>query len=219
MRAARPARRSGIDAPPYCERTVAIPSLARNGDPPGRGLLRFARNDVGRSMTLYAWPAPLKAPRMIPPALLDDAAALLDACRARGVRLATAESCTGGLIAAALTAIAGASDVVDRGFVTYSNEAKTELVGVPHRSDRPPRRGQRRSRARHGRGRLGPLARHHRGVGDRRRRPGWRQCGESRWAWCASASRSAAARSPASTGSFPATAPPSGLPRWRTPSP
>ncbi len=45
--------------------------------------------------------------------------------------LATAESCTGGLIAAALTAVAGSSDVVDRGFVTYSNEAKTELVGVP----------------------------------------------------------------------------------------
>lgn len=63
--------------------------------------------------------------------VLDDAAALLDACRARGVLLATAESCTGGLIAAALTAIAGSSDVVDRGFVTYSNEAKAELVGVP----------------------------------------------------------------------------------------
>lgn len=63
--------------------------------------------------------------------VLDDAAALLDACRARGVLLAMAESCTGGLIAAALTAIAGSSDVVDRGFVTYSNEAKTELVGVP----------------------------------------------------------------------------------------
>lgn len=63
--------------------------------------------------------------------VLDDAATLLDACRAGGVLLATAESCTGGLIAAALTAIAGSSDVVDRGFVTYSNEAKTELVGVP----------------------------------------------------------------------------------------
>lgn len=63
--------------------------------------------------------------------LLASAAALLDACRARGVRLATAESCTGGLIAAALTAIAGSSDVMDRGFVTYSNEAKSELVGVP----------------------------------------------------------------------------------------
>ena len=45
--------------------------------------------------------------------------------------LATAESCTGGLIAAALTAIAGSSDVVDRGFVTYSNDAKHEMIGVP----------------------------------------------------------------------------------------
>ena len=45
--------------------------------------------------------------------------------------LATAESCTGGLIAAALTAIAGSSDVVDRGFVTYSNEAKHQMIGVP----------------------------------------------------------------------------------------
>ena len=56
---------------------------------------------------------------------------VLDACRARGWRLATAESCTGGLLAAALTAIAGSSDVVERGFVTYSNEAKSELLGVP----------------------------------------------------------------------------------------
>jgi len=45
--------------------------------------------------------------------------------------LATAESCTGGLIAAALTAIAGSSDVVDRGFVTYSNDAKNQMIGVP----------------------------------------------------------------------------------------
>ena len=66
---------------------------------------------------------------MITPALLDDAAALLDACRAKQVKLATAESCTGGLIAAVLTAIAGSSDVVERGFVTYSNQAKTELLG------------------------------------------------------------------------------------------
>ena len=56
---------------------------------------------------------------------------MLDACRAHRVLLATAESCTGGLIAAALTAIPGSSDVVERGFVTYSNAAKTELVGVP----------------------------------------------------------------------------------------
>jgi nicotinamide-nucleotide amidase len=68
---------------------------------------------------------------VITQALLDDAASLLDACRAKGIRLATAESCTGGLITAVLTAIAGASDVVERGFVTYSNAAKNELLGVP----------------------------------------------------------------------------------------
>ncbi len=68
---------------------------------------------------------------MIPDDLLEEAEALLAACRAMNIRLATAESCTGGLIAATLTAIPGASDVVDRGFVTYSNEAKHELIGVP----------------------------------------------------------------------------------------
>jgi nicotinamide-nucleotide amidase len=56
---------------------------------------------------------------------------VLDACRARGWKLATAESCTGGLVVAALTDIAGSSDVVDRGFVTYSNAAKEMMVGVP----------------------------------------------------------------------------------------
>jgi nicotinamide-nucleotide amidase len=59
------------------------------------------------------------------------ARSVLDAYRARGWRLATAESCTGGLVAAALTSIAGSSDVVERGFVTYSNEAKSQLLGVP----------------------------------------------------------------------------------------
>lgn len=59
------------------------------------------------------------------------AAALLETCRAKRLRLATVESCTGGMIAAALTDIAGSSDVVERGFITYSNEAKTALVGVP----------------------------------------------------------------------------------------
>jgi nicotinamide-nucleotide amidase len=67
---------------------------------------------------------------MFPAALLHDAAALLDRLRGQHLRLATAESCTGGLIAALFTEIAGASDVVERGFVTYSNEAKSELVGV-----------------------------------------------------------------------------------------
>ncbi|TMJ02604.1 MAG: CinA family protein [Alphaproteobacteria bacterium] len=56
---------------------------------------------------------------------------VLVACRARGWKLATAESCTGGLVAGALTEIAGSSDVVDRGFVTYSNAAKVEMLGVP----------------------------------------------------------------------------------------
>ena len=59
------------------------------------------------------------------------ATAVLDACRARGLKLATAESCTGGLVAGALTEIAGSSDVVDRGFVTYSNKAKQQMLGVP----------------------------------------------------------------------------------------
>lgn len=62
--------------------------------------------------------------------ILDLAERVLDACRGRGWRLATAESCTGGLVAAALTAIADSSDVVERGFVTYSNRAKSELLGV-----------------------------------------------------------------------------------------
>ena len=57
--------------------------------------------------------------------------ALGDALRAQGLRLATAESCTGGMIAAACTAIAGSSDWFERGFVTYSNDAKTEMLGVP----------------------------------------------------------------------------------------
>lgn len=63
--------------------------------------------------------------------LLPRAAVLLDRARAAGVTIATAESCTGGLIAGLLTEIAGSSDVVDRGFVTYSNGAKTDMLGVP----------------------------------------------------------------------------------------
>jgi nicotinamide-nucleotide amidase len=55
---------------------------------------------------------------------------ILARARARGLRIATAESCTGGLVAGTLTAIAGSSDVFERAFVTYSNEAKTEMLGV-----------------------------------------------------------------------------------------
>jgi nicotinamide-nucleotide amidase len=58
-------------------------------------------------------------------------APLADALRRQGWRLCAAESCTGGLLAAACTALAGSSDWFERGFVTYSNDAKTELLGVP----------------------------------------------------------------------------------------
>src|SRR5690349_23536473 len=58
------------------------------------------------------------------------ARSLLDLCRSRKLMIATAESCTGGLVAAALTDIPGSSDVIDRAFVTYSNEAKREMLGV-----------------------------------------------------------------------------------------
>lgn len=65
------------------------------------------------------------------PELRQRAAALLKAYERNGLKIATAESCTGGLVAALLTEIAGSSAVVERGFVTYSNEAKIELIGVP----------------------------------------------------------------------------------------
>ncbi|WP_119165476.1 CinA family protein [Algihabitans albus] len=68
---------------------------------------------------------------MFPLDVLETAEALLSRYRSAGKLLATAESCTGGLIAGALTEVAGSSDVVERGFVTYSNAAKTELLGVP----------------------------------------------------------------------------------------
>jgi nicotinamide-nucleotide amidase len=68
---------------------------------------------------------------MLPEETLTEAAALLAALQARKLTLATAESCTGGLIAAALTAIAGSSATVLAGYVTYSNEAKTRMLGVP----------------------------------------------------------------------------------------
>src|ERR1700687_849877 len=68
---------------------------------------------------------------MIDQELREAARRVLNACRARGLKLAVAESCTGGLLAAALTEIPGSSDVLDRGFVTYSNAAKQAMLGVP----------------------------------------------------------------------------------------
>jgi nicotinamide-nucleotide amidase len=68
--------------------------------------------------------------------MIDDqpialASALLDLCRSKRLTIATAESCTGGLVAATLTEVAGSSDVVERGFVTYSNDAKEAMLHVP----------------------------------------------------------------------------------------
>jgi nicotinamide-nucleotide amidase len=68
---------------------------------------------------------------MFAPEMTARAAALLEGFRRSGLKVTTAESCTGGLIVALLTEIAGSSDVVERGFVTYSNDAKMELLGVP----------------------------------------------------------------------------------------
>jgi nicotinamide-nucleotide amidase len=71
---------------------------------------------------------------MLPDTTLDQARSLLALMDAKGMTLATAESCTGGLIAAALTAIAGSSSVVMGGFVTYANDAKHKMVGVRQES-------------------------------------------------------------------------------------
>lgn len=66
----------------------------------------------------------------LPPELVEKARQVIEANRARGLRVAVAESCTGGLVSAALTEIPGSSDVVEAGLVTYSNEAKLELLGI-----------------------------------------------------------------------------------------
>jgi len=63
--------------------------------------------------------------------LIEQARTLLDLCRTKRLKIAAAESCTGGLVAATLTEIAGSSDVFERGFVTYSNDAKQTMLGVP----------------------------------------------------------------------------------------
>ena len=68
---------------------------------------------------------------MLDQALVTGATQLLEELRLRGLKLVTAESCTGGLIAGYLTEVPGSSDVVERGFVTYSNDAKTQMIGVP----------------------------------------------------------------------------------------
>ena len=68
----------------------------------------------------------------LPPALIEAAERVIEAHRTAGTRVAVAESCTGGLVAAALTEVAGSSEVFDRAWVTYSNEAKVKELGVPN---------------------------------------------------------------------------------------
>jgi nicotinamide-nucleotide amidase len=68
---------------------------------------------------------------IFPTDLIQSARLLLDDAQSRGIKIATAESCTGGLVAALLTEIAGSSATVDRAFVVYSNQAKQEMLGVP----------------------------------------------------------------------------------------
>ena len=105
--------------------------------------------------------------------LIREVKDVLDRCRDGGLMLATVESCTGGLLAAALTAVPGSSAVVERGYVTYSNAAKTDMVGVPEALIR--RDGAvSETVARHGRRRARTPARRHRGRHHRDRRPGWR---------------------------------------------
>ena len=65
------------------------------------------------------------------PQTISLAETLIGLCRARGFKIATVESCTGGLIAGTITSVSGASDIFEYGLVTYANEAKTKLVGVP----------------------------------------------------------------------------------------
>src|ERR1700743_2545052 len=116
---------------------------------------------------------------MVGPTLLDPARRGLDAARAKNIRIVTAESCTGGLIAGLLTEIPGSSDVVERGFVTYSNEAKQEALGVPCRPVAQIWRGVRPCRARHGRRRAAPCPRAIGDCRDRHRRARRRQCGKA----------------------------------------
>src|SRR3981081_92278 len=103
--------------------------------------------------------------------LVERARALLDLCRTKGLKIATAESCTGGLLAATLTEIAGSSDVFERGFVTYSNEAKEAVVGVTPRT-----------LGSYGPGRTGLRAGPPRGVDHRDRRTRRRGAWQARWA-------------------------------------
>ena len=105
--------------------------------------------------------------------LIREVKDVLDRCRDGGLMLATVESCTGGLLAAALTAVPGSSAVVERGYVTYSNAAKTDMVGVPEALIRRDGAVSETASAPWPKARSN-AARRHRGRHHRDRRPGWR---------------------------------------------
>src|SRR5919205_2328224 len=79
----------------------------------------------------HASPVKRRSPPMFPLEIVTLSRLLVDEARERSLRIVTAESCTGGLVAGAICSVAGASDVFERGFITYSNRAKQELLGVP----------------------------------------------------------------------------------------
>ena len=104
---------------------------------------------------------------------------LLDLCRMRKLTIATAESCTGGLVAGALTDIPGSSDVIDRGFVTYSNDAKRAMLGVKSATLSTLRRGQQGDRDRDGDRRAGARRRRSCRLHHRHCRSGRRDAGQA----------------------------------------
>ena len=116
---------------------------------------------------------------MFAPALIERAAALLTLCRDRGLKLATAESCTGGLVAGLLTEIPGSSAVVERGFVVYSNLAKQEMLGVPEATLARWGAVSAATARAMARGRPRPFGRRPRRRHHRRRRPRRRHGGEA----------------------------------------
>ena len=118
--------------------------------------------------------------------LIEQAAALLELCRRKKLRIATAESCTGGLVAATLTEIPGSSDVVERGFVTYSNEAKQAMLGVPAATLEQFGAVSRETAEAMAAGALGEFARRARGVDHRDCRPRRRLSRTSRSGSCIS---------------------------------
>ena len=152
----------------------ALQASSRRADRLGAGLRHPARR-LRRRALHPARDRPLEVRMSAPIDVAALVVRLADALRARRAMLATAESCTGGMVAAACTSLAGSSDWFERGFVTYSNGAKSEMLGVDPALIAAARRGQRASRAGDGRGAAGARAGSVRGRRDRHRRPGRRQ--------------------------------------------